>query len=192
MKEPVQKILATNLAKLYPQVCETWQKEIASYLVKFVDEKYIEVEDSVILKAYGLANTEQKKLINKYFSLPKELDFSKFDSYSKVCKELGEEELKESDYKFIHKDQRKKSLAQGRIGQLERFFNGKFKKNWKNQSVYVYTPYFTVSGSGRLVFHYSYHWASDFGGSPGFYQFKEVSDFIGNNKEFRGFYQDLM
>lgn len=119
-------------------------------------------------------------------------DFTQFDTYSKVCKELGEEELQESDFKFIHKDQRKKNCAQAKIGQLERFFNGKVKKDWTNSNQYFYSPYFNISGSGCLVFYYSTFWGSGFYGGPGLYQNKEISDFIGNNKEFRSIYQDLL
>lgn len=184
----------SDFKKLYDIACEGWKKKFND---KFKDQTFddsLDFDVDFLQEMKKDCDEKQLKIFNKIFSdfVDTINDFTKYDSYSKVCKALNEEKLEESDFKFLHKDQRKKNCAQAKISQLERFFNGKFKKDWKDQNVYVYSPYFTISGSGGLVFYDSYRWYSTFSGFPGLYQLKEVSDFIGNNKEFRGFYEDLM
>lgn len=189
MKNKTQKILASDLAKIYPNVCETWQKEIAKYLVKFVDEKYIIVEEELILKAYKQADNSQKSLLEKYFEIEYANKLFKFNTYSKVCEGLGEEELTEKLFSFLPKERRKKALAQAKVAQLEKFFNGKWIADWKNQNQYKYYPYFTLNASGGLLFCSSHCHASYFYAEAGFYKDQETSDFVG--KTFIDIYEDL-
>lgn len=183
----------SDFKKLYDIACKDWKGKFNDKFKEQTFEDNLSFDESFLKEMKTACDEKQLKVFNKLFSeFIDTSDFTKFNTYSKVCKELNEEELEESDFKFLYKDQRKRSLAQAKINQLERFFNGKFKKDWTNTSVCVYSPYFTVSGSGCLVFYYSYLWLSYFYGDPGLYQSKEISDFIGKNDEFRGFYQDLL
>ncbi len=114
--------------------------------------------------------------------------FSKIKNYSDVCKELKEDEIKESDFKFLHKNDRKKAINFAKVKQIERLFNGdwevKFDSNQQN-----WFPYFTSGGSSGLVFLSSgcYDDCSYF--EVGFFKDKKTSDFVG--KTFIDIYREL-
>lgn len=180
MKNKTQKILKSDLASIYPKVCDSWKKTIAEYLVEFVNDKYIEVDNSVILKAHKAADSGQRSLIEKYFDVSI-INLLSFNTYSKVCKELGEKELLVGDFSFLPLERRIKALNQAKIQQLEKFFNEGWVPNWKDQSENKYYPYFTLNSSGGLGFDGSSYRRSGFSAVAGFYKDQETSDFIGRN-----------
>lgn len=186
MKKQTQKILATDLTRFYNIVCDSWQKKITEYLLEFAGQKYIEVENSVIVEAYLKADTNVKKLLEKYFTIEREKDLFEFDTYAKVCKGLKEKELQLKDFYS------KKSWVQAKIQQLEKFFNQGWKPNWKDKSEHKWYPYFSIGDSGELVFSGSNFFCVYFYGFAGFYKDEKTANFIGRNVEFRKIYADLM
>ncbi len=70
-----QKINRKNLHTLYESVknCSTWKNKIDQILTEQKFNNEIEVEDSVINDAYSQADTNQKKLLKQYFTLPESI-----------------------------------------------------------------------------------------------------------------------
>lgn len=118
------------------------------------------------------------KELEEFINQPEDL-FSKIKNYSDICKELGEEELKESDFKFLHKKDRKKALNQAIISQGARLFNGDWEARFDGKQKNWY-PYFAI-GSGMVlgfdssgcIYSYCY------GGFTGYFKDQKTSDFVG-------------
>ena len=73
MKTKTQKIKRTDLAKIYPQVCNDWQKRIAETLIKQINSSMIEVSNDDVLQAYKEADSSKKELILKYFEIKEDI-----------------------------------------------------------------------------------------------------------------------
>lgn len=182
----IQIIKKSGLKDIYGKVCPDWQKIIAE-LVLFQEGDEIEVENSLIERAYEQANEEQKKLINKYFKLENQ-DKLSVTTYKEVCKRLKIKELSIKDFAQFGEDALKQ-LAFHQIKNLERFFNGDWIADWKNQSQYKYYPYFTLNSSGGLVFLGSDCVYFYFLGRVGYYKDPKTSDHVGKN--FKDIYENL-
>lgn len=83
MKNTTQKINRKDLAKIYDQVCEGWQKKITS-LVLFQSGEKIEVDNSLVNQAFNEANADQKKLLEKYFDVKSSNIIDRIKSWSDV------------------------------------------------------------------------------------------------------------
>ncbi len=123
-----------------------------------------------------------KVIINQ----PEDL-FSKINNYSDVCKELKEDEVEESDFKFLHKNDRKKAVSFAIIKQIERLFNGDWKIKFDGTQNNWY-PYFNGSSRG-LVFSGSIYYCSCYVDEVSFFKDKQTSDFVG--KTFIDIYREL-
>lgn len=96
-------------------------------------------------------------------------------TYKQVCEELGEEEVT-CPYKMIK--------------QIEKLFNGTWKKDWSNRNQQKWYPWFEYKGSG-LVFGGSdccCYGSSD--GQVGFYKDEATSTHIG--KHFINIYKQII
>ena len=147
-----------------------------------------------------MKENKQEEALNKIKDLESEIEklkviinqpedlFSKIKNYSDVCKELKEDEIKESDFKFLHKDDRKKAISFAKVKQIERLFNidwkVKFDGNQQN-----WFPYFALGGSGGLVFSYSDCYYDCCYCEVGFFKDRKTSDFVG--KTFIDIYREL-
>lgn len=128
-------------------------------------------------KAQALAkykDIEAELLKLKYIIESPEDLFSEIRNYSDVCKKLGENEV---------------YCPYQQIKQIEKLFNGDWKKNWDNKNQSKYYPYFEQKSSG-LVFYYSYSCYDDFSGQVAVYKDSKTSDFVG--KTFIDIYKRLM
>ncbi len=115
--------------------------------------------------------------------------FSVATNYPTVCRLLEESELTEDDYCFIKNDKaRRKALANGKIEQIQRLFNGDWIPKF-DSSQYNWYPFFTYSYGGLLGFCDSGNECSYFSGRVSFYKDKKTSDFVG--KTFIDIYIEL-
>lgn len=125
-----------------------------------------------------------KNIINQ----PEDL-FNIVTDYSSVCKLLKEEELFENSYYFIKNDKaRRRSLANGKIEQIQRLFNGDWLPKFDGNQ-YNYYPYFTGGNGGLLGFVDSYYRCYYYVDLVAFYKDKKTSNFIG--KTFIDIYREL-
>lgn len=84
-----QSIKKSDLKIIYSQICETWQKVLQEKLL-WAEGKEVELEEDLILKGYNEANTEQKKLIKKYFKIETfESKIDQIKNIDSVCKILN-------------------------------------------------------------------------------------------------------
>lgn len=113
-----------------------------------------------------------KKEIDKYQAIiDKQPDLFDNNTYSKVCKALGEKELTIKDFSFLPLEQRVKALAFHQIKNIEKLFNAGSTNNY-------WYPYFNRV-SGGLVFYYSIDCSVSFFGLVGLYKDRVTSDFVG-------------
>ncbi len=120
------------------------------------------------------------------------IDVFSATTYADVHIGLKQQLLHEYNFDFLPENQRKKALALHKIQNLESWFNQGWTPNWNDSSEYKYYPYFWFYVGGGWSFSSSYDHYSYSYGQPAFYKNKKISDFIGNNKEFKQIYIDFI
>jgi hypothetical protein len=94
MKEVTQTISRENLGKIYPLVCNRWQRRINEALNKNKFAVNIEVDEDLIKEAFSEADRPQTGILEKYFKYP-EVGFQakdlKVGEIMKVTKDGGVE-----------------------------------------------------------------------------------------------------
>lgn len=185
-----QKIKRKNVSEIYNKVCDGWKLKIASILIEQPDGDTIEVANSILQEAYKVANNDQKKFIEKHFDIGFGGTFSKVTSYSDICKVLGEDEIEESDFKFLPKDRRKKACAQAKFQQVQALSWKDEELDWKNQSQRKYYNYFEITGRGGLGSGFVAYYCDYFFARGAFYKTEEDAKIC--QKLFKSLYEDLM
>lgn len=94
----------------------------------------------------------------------KEIDLFSINTYSKVCEQLKEKE---------------ESCPYKKVKQLEKLFNGNWKKNWLDRNQPKWYPWFEFYASGEFGFLASCDLFYSFSGVVGFFKDKKTSDYIG-------------
>ena len=87
-------------------------------------------------------------------------------TYSEVCKELKEKE---------------KTCPYKKIKQIEKLFNGEWKKDWLDRNQQKWYPWFEYKAGRGLVFDASVYHDYCSSGQVAFYKDKLTSDHIGKN-----------
>lgn len=108
---------------------------------------------------------DNKKLLVK--------DLFSITSYKEVCEILGEME---------------ESCSYKKIKQIERLFNGGWKKDWSDSSQKKWYPYFNLE-AGSLVFGRSHCHSYCFDGQVAYFKDEKTSTFVG--KTFIDIYEVL-
>lgn len=140
-----------------------------------IEEMILSSDKDCVYLAVSMLRNSPDSFNSKSIKLLKKVSlFDRIRNYSDVCRELKEEE---------------KISPFDKIKQIEKLFNVNWKKDWNNSNQYKYFPYFTINGSGELVFVGSGSYAG-FHGVVGFYKDQETSDFIG--KTFISIYKEIM
>lgn len=140
------------------------------------------------LKRLDALDKEAKEL-RKIIEEPQTL-MERIKTYSDVCKELNIEELTESDFIFLPKEQRAKMLAYHQIQNIAKLFNKGWEPNWSNSNEYKYYPWFEYKKSGGWLFYDVSYYRSVSFGEPAFYKNRETSEFCG--KTFLSIYKVLL
>ncbi len=174
----IHKISRDKLQIIYSKVCSKWQGKIDTELVNQKFNSEISINNDILLEAYKEGDSGHKKLLDSYFELDHPKSLFNVKTYKEVCKELKEDEIEESDFKFLSKEKRAKACAQAQLQQIETFYNGDWKVNIKSDSQYRYFPYFGT-GHGGLVFDGSSYNSSSVIGVTAYFKDKETSDFVG-------------
>jgi hypothetical protein len=128
--------------------------------------KTLKLSEAKALELYKTASKEFKEILEESFGVeffkPRTL-FDVIKNYSDVCKQLCEPE---------------QSCPYQKLKQIERLFNGDWRKDWSNFNQYKYYPYFSLTGVG-LVFDVSDFDCSGSGGRVAYFKDKQTSDFVG-------------
>jgi len=129
-----QKISRKDLQTIYGQVCQDWQKKITE-LALWQSGDTIEVEETLIKKAFNDANETQKEMLKKYFDVFKSVTLTDRDLKWKDILELaGEEE--ENVVPFNNpKNKKQKALnAAAKIQLIAEVLNEGWTEDYKNSS----------------------------------------------------------
>ena len=189
-----QKISRQNLLELYNNVCENWQKEITK-LVLFQTTNEIEVEQTLITKAFSEANEKQNKLLNKFFKVEKERDEELMEIASSWGNLLKYLKKKENDILPYYNPQTKLEISinnQIKLYTIINFLNDGWICDFENSTQYKYYPYFIFEkGSWRLCgVSYRFAHSSEFS-ALAYLKNENLANFMGTNyiKEYSEFLQ---
>ena len=185
------KIKKLEFKKLYDVACEGWKTKFDEKFKNFIFDNEIEFESSFLEEMQKACTKEQLPIFLKIFGkfVEQSEDLFKIKSYSEVCKKLKEKEFTLKDFSFMNIELRKKALAQAKIQQIEKLFNGGWVKNWLDRNQQKWFPYFNVTENG-LVFHCSSFHCGYADGQVAFFKDEKTSNFIG--KTFPDIYKDII
>lgn len=139
-----------DVREIYKIVCSGWQTKIDKILEDQKFSENIEVEDSLIREGLAQADAGQKKVISKYFSLPKSIT-ERINNIEDVLKIVGKSYDEVVRYKNpINKSQRAEN-ARNLIECITEAYNEGVKFDWTNSSQYKYYPYFEKKAHGWWV-----------------------------------------
>ena len=129
--------------------------------------KNLKISQDTALSLYPTASPEFKKMLEETFGVeffkPKTL-FDIIKTYSDVCKQLCEPE---------------ETCPYRQLKQIERLFNGNWRKDWSNSRQNKYYPYFQYKAGVGLAFSGSCYDVSCCSGQAAYFKDREVSDFVG-------------
>jgi hypothetical protein len=184
MKKLIE-IKKSEFQKLYSVACDTWKAKFNKKFEKFLFEDYLQFEESFIEEmksACDPAKPSQLKTLNEIFKdyFKDKVDLFNIITYKEVCKALGEKLITEESFSHLPVYMVNKAVAQAKIQQLEKFFNGDWIKDWNNSNQRKYYPWFEKR-SGGWVFYGSDCGECRFSGVVGFYKDQPTSDHIGKN-----------
>lgn len=156
--ENTQSISRENLKTIFKTegICGGWKVKIADLFVE-QETRDIIVSNELINQAYNEADTDQKKLIEKYFKIVKEEDIcNKLDgTLESVYKLLN---IKESDFlpyqKHILSDFEEKMNNIARLEKVGEAYNQDWKIKFDGIQVHHY-PWFNLWSGGWMVTGYS-------------------------------------
>lgn len=186
------KISKVEFKKLYDLACNGWKTKFDENFKNFIFSDELEFDRAFLDKMKSACDAKQLKVFNSVFEkhLISLTPFAGVKSYSDVCDQLGEDELSESDFKFLPKYMRKKALSQAKFQQIQSLSWGKDEINWKDTNQRKWYPYFTINSHGGLVFRDTFYYSSAFGGPVAFYKTENDAKLAG--KLFLSLYEDLM
>lgn len=106
--------------------------------------------------------------------------FNKVQSYSDLCRELGESELTITMFQRVPMRFRRKVYCYSVLQHIAKMLNGEeWEINWGDSSQYKWYPYFQqITGVGLVFFASSYR-HSGFSDGVAFFKDKDISDFVG-------------
>lgn len=189
-----QKISRQNLLELYNNVCENWQKEITK-LVLFQTTNEIEVEQSLITKAFSEADAKQNKLLNKYFKIEEfgdEYRMKICTSWESLLKHLGKKESEMLPYKLPKTNLEISVNSYIKLCTIIEFLNDGWICDFNDSNQYKYYPYFIFEKSSWQLRGVYYLYANSHGFSAlAYLKNEKLARFMGTNyiKEYSEFLQ---
>lgn len=183
------KIKKDNFKELYDIACENWKSKFDELFKNSLFSDTLEFKEEFTEEMKKACNKDQLKVFLKVFKDYKSDDIFSVNTYSKICKELKEEEYTENHVSGLPKEYKKKQLAFLKLQQISKFFNKNWTPDFSNKSEYKYYPYFEYKASG-LVFSSSGCSSYCFSVQVAFYKTEEISNFVG--KTFIDIYEDLI
>jgi len=157
MATKTQEISKKDLKVVYSQICESWQNKLKD-IILWSEGNKVEISQELIESGYKEANTEQKKLIEKYFKISKPEDIcSRIQDWDDIL------EINEIDnYKdpiLKPKTKEEKSInALSRMFLIAKAYNGDWISDWKNTKEYKWFPYKNYSGGSYSLAAHCWVW----------------------------------
>lgn len=185
-----QKIKRKDLKIIYSQVCPNWQKIIAE-ITMFEEGSEIEVENSLILKAYNKADVEQKKLVTKYFEVKSDKVEDRIKTLKDVYKELSLNREDIIPYKSPKNKLQKAANSFIDISHISLALNQDTTfPDFDNRNQYKYYPWFEKKSSGWVVIYCAAYGYDAAGGFGSYFKTSELALYAGN--QFLEVYNDYL
>lgn len=181
-----QKISRKDLQTIYGQVCPDWQKKITE-LALWQSGDTIEVEDSLVSKAFGDADVKQRDMLKKYFKYTSGniLDeIESFDDIVRIAKEKYNRVFHPIDFKNgalagLSTKEIDNANADRKLNLIDLVLNDGWKPDFTNSNQYKWSPWFKRESGGwvaygvaRCFFYYAY-------AGVGFYKDEKTAVFAG-------------
>lgn len=167
-----------DFKELYNAACDPWKSIFNEKFKRNVFSDTLESDEELLNKMNEACTAEQKPIFNEIFKEFLSTNLFNVTTYTEVCKQLKELEITEKNFNLSKEINIKKLVAQARVQQLMRFFNGNWKADFNNRNQSRYYPYYKYNGSG-WVFGGSGCGGCGSGAWAGIYKNKETSDFVG-------------
>lgn len=132
-----------------------------------IEKRLNALEEYVSEEMEAIRNLSKEKQI-------KTRDLFSIKTYSEVCVELKEDE-QICPYK--------------KIKQIEKLFNGDWKKDWNNKNQYKYYPYYKIENNSLVFLGSVYSYGCPVG-QVGFYKDQKTSDYV--SKTFISIYKEII
>ena len=191
MKTKTQKIKRTDLAKIYPQVCNDWQKRIAETLIKQINSSMIEVSNDDVLQAYKEADSSKKELILKYFEIKEDITpIEKIKTFDDILRISGK---KLKDILPYPKPKNKAQVSQNALAKIQlitEVYNEDTILDWNDHNQYKYIPWFKKVGSCWVVYDYFGFGFSADAGFGSYYKSSKLA--LDASKKFIDIYKDFL
>lgn len=184
-------IKKSEFKKLYDIACEAWKPKLKEKLKDFIFDENITFTKEFFNSMQEACTKDQLIVFNEIFKeyIKDASEVFKVKTYSEVCKQLKETELKASDFDFLPTlDDSKKALSFAKIKQLERFFNQGWVPNWNDNSEYKYYLWYQYKSSGWEFGSVGSCYGSF--GLPGFYKTGDIANHV--QKYFNDIYLDIL
>lgn len=151
------------------------------------DDEEFTIHKDIINNNLYRTNNNQKELL-KSIGLIKELDLFSITTYEEVCEALKEKTLNNIYLGSDNQINCKKLLTLARLDQIQRLYNGDWKKDWSDNTTQIYYPFFMLINGKWEYKNYS----SNDSYSHGLIAFKdsETAKYVG--KTFINIYQDIL
>lgn len=175
-----QKIKKSDLKIIYNSICESWQNKLKDIII-WSEGEYVELEESLILQGYREANSDQKKLIEKYFKINiKKSITEKVKSFDDVLNIAGLTIEEVIPYKNPKNKKQKFQNGVAKIQLLAVVLNEGWVAKFDG-SQYNYYPYFQYKTSvGWVYYYYSYDFAVGHG-VVAYFKTDEIAKYAGTN-----------
>lgn len=147
-----QTIKRKDLSEIYSSVCENWQKKIAE-LALLQSGDSIEVEESLIKKAYSEANDDQKKLLNKFFKIASDKITDRIKTFDDVLKAAGKTMEEVIPWKNPKDKFQKSQNALAKLQLIHETLNDGVVLNWNDRNQPKYYAWFERLAGVRWVFY---------------------------------------
>lgn len=159
-------------------ICSGWKQKIDSILSEQKFEDEIKAPDNLIQQAFSEANSEQRKMLNKYFRAPKCIT-DKIKSFSDVL-DIARVSMEDvTPYKNPANKRQKTINAFAKLKLIEEVLNEGWIPDWKNDSEYKYYPYFQFKARAGCVFGSYYVHDCDSDGVPAYFKNSKLATFVG-------------
>lgn len=84
-----QKITQANLKKIYDVACSNWKTKIEGYSKRSAFGEDVEFSIEEVNEMFRSADEKQKNVLDKYFKLPKKVDYKTMLEFKVACAFLG-------------------------------------------------------------------------------------------------------
>ena len=186
-----QKISKSDLKVIYDSVCRDWQKKLQDILL-WSEGKTVEIPEELIKQGYEAANSEQKQLIEKYFTITVVKPITERVKNFEDILEISGKSLEEIiPWKNAKTKIQKSQNTYAKIQLIEEVLNERHIFDFNNSNEYKYYPYFKWDKVRSCwVYCSSFYFSSSSSAEVAYFKTSYLAEFAG--KTFIKEYNDYL